>query len=154
MKVVLFLITSVWNFDVTLMDGTTTKMDSLLGEKVTVISFWGTWCAPCKEELTFLNELYSVYKDSGLQVIGVNTDSPRNLKKVKPMVKSYGWKFPIVMDLQGSFMRKFGVRALPTSIFVDCEGKIIERKVGFTKKDKPMIKKLIKEKVTTKEEKK
>jgi len=141
-----------WNFSVCLLEGKEVKIDSLLGDKITVVSFWATWCSPCKEELSFLNKLYAVYRDSGMQVIAINTDSPRNIKKVKPMVNSYEWKFLVVIDPEGKLMRKFGVRALPTTFFINSSGEIIDKKVGFSKKDKKKIEKLIKKEVKEKKE--
>ncbi len=130
-------------FNAKLLNGKHYAVDSLLGKKVTIISFWATWCVPCKHELDAINEIYKVYKDSGFQVIAVNTDSPRNLSKVKPMVKAHGWNFPIVLDPSGEIKRLFNVRSLPTSFYVYSDRVVFYHVMGYTKRDKPEIKKRI-----------
>jgi thiol-disulfide isomerase/thioredoxin len=52
--------------------------------KIVIISFWATWCTPCKKELNNINELYEDWKEKyDIKVVAVSTDNARNVMKVK-----------------------------------------------------------------------
>lgn len=117
------------------LDGETWDIDSLLGDKLTIISFWSTSCGPCKEELALMDSLYSVYADSGLQVIAVNVDSRRTLARVSPMVQVLGWSFTVLLDPEAEIMGRFRVGPIPHSFYVSPDGEIFKAVIGYTKKD-------------------
>jgi len=126
------------------LDGKTWPLDSLLGSKLTIISFWSTSCAPCKEELSLLDSLYGVYGDSGLSVIAINIDSKRTLSRVEPMVKGYGWDFTVLVDPEGKLMRLFKVSPIPHSFYIKPDKTLLKSVIGYTKKDAATIKKTVK----------
>lgn len=117
------------------LEGKTWSLDSLLGSKLTVISFWSTSCAPCKEELKLLDSLYGVYGDSGFSVIGINIDSRKTLSRVAPMVEGYGWDFTVLIDPEGKLMRLFKVSPIPHTFYVKPDKKLLKSVIGYTKKD-------------------
>ncbi|TET22387.1 MAG: TlpA family protein disulfide reductase [Candidatus Stahlbacteria bacterium] len=121
------------------LDGKTWSLDSLLGSKLTIISFWSTSCAPCKEELKLLDSLYGVYGDSGISVVGVNIDSRRTLSRVKPMVKSQGWDFTVLLDPNGDLLRLFKVSPIPHSFYIKPDKELLKSVIGYTKKDAATI---------------
>jgi cytochrome c biogenesis protein CcmG/thiol:disulfide interchange protein DsbE len=125
------------------LDGKTWSLDSLLGSKLTIISFWSTSCAPCKEELDLLDSLYEVYKDSGLSVVAVNIDSKRTLSQVEPMVTGHGWDFSVLLDPEGKLMRLFKVSPIPHSFYVKPDKNLLKSVIGYTKKDAATIIKTI-----------
>src|SRR5687767_12455868 len=58
------------------------------GGKITVLSFWATWCVPCKKELTNIADLYDEWKKKyDLQIVAVSIDDSRSSSKVKPYVE-------------------------------------------------------------------
>jgi len=68
--------------------------------KITIISFWATWCTPCKKELSNINELLDDWKSKyGLQLVAVSTDNARNVTKVKPFVDGQAWTFDCLLDV-------------------------------------------------------
>jgi cytochrome c biogenesis protein CcmG/thiol:disulfide interchange protein DsbE len=121
------------------LDGKTWSLDSLLGSKLTILSFWSTSCAPCKEELDLLDSLYGVYGDSGLSVIAVNIDSKRTLSKVEPIVDGHGWNCTVLIDPEGKLMRLFKVSPIPHSFYVKPDKKLLKSVIGYTKKDASTI---------------
>jgi cytochrome c biogenesis protein CcmG/thiol:disulfide interchange protein DsbE len=121
------------------LDGKTWTLDSLLGKKLTIISFWSTSCAPCKEELNLLDSLYGVYGDSGLSVVAVNIDSKRTLSRVEPMVKVHGWDFTVLLDPEGKLMRLFKVSPIPHSFYIKPDKELLKSVIGYTKKDAAII---------------
>ncbi|MBN2380028.1 redoxin domain-containing protein [candidate division WOR-3 bacterium] len=131
--------TKTHDFSASDIEGKTRSLDELLGERLTIISFWGTNCSPCKAELELLDSLYEVYRDSGLSVIAVNTDSKRSLANVAPMVNSQGWDFCVLTDPDGSLTSQFKVSAIPHSIYIKPDREILRIVTGFSKKDEKDI---------------
>ena len=63
--------------------------------KVVLISFWATWCPPCREEMPTMEKSYKDYKKKGFTVIGVNTDVGA-MEKVSGFIRELNLSFPIV----------------------------------------------------------
>jgi thiol-disulfide isomerase/thioredoxin len=131
--------TTVQSFSAKDLNGKTLTLDSLMGSKLTIISFWSTSCGPCKEERVLLDSLYKIYKDSGLSVIAVNIDSKKTLAQVAPMVKSYGWKFKVLVDPDANVMRQFKVSPIPHSFYIKPDKTLLKSVIGYTKKDAATI---------------
>jgi len=66
-------------------------------DKVHVVNFWATWCAPCIKELPYFENLNEKYKDKGVEVLLVSLDFPKNYdSKLKPFIKKYDVKSKVV----------------------------------------------------------
>ena len=102
-----------------------TSFSDLKGENLTVLDFWATWCKPCARAIPKLITLYDQYKDRGVQFIGINVDSPRNLPKVKPYASTRGITYPILLDSNNELMSEFQITALPTVLVVDNKNEIV-----------------------------
>ncbi|NOX62302.1 MAG: TlpA family protein disulfide reductase [Chloroflexi bacterium] len=84
------------------------------------INFWGTYCPPCVKEMPILQALYEEYADRGLMVLGVNVEEEP--EKVRAWTQEHGVTFPIVISDDGTVNPIFGLRAMPTTWFVDANG--------------------------------
>lgn len=93
------------------------------------INFWASWCPPCQAETPDLVKAYAKYGDK-VQFIGVNLTAQDSLADVTAFIKKYDIKYPVAMDIKGSVAQQYQVLAIPTSIFVNRQGIIIERYVG------------------------
>jgi peroxiredoxin len=94
--------------------------------KPVVISFWATWCSPCKRELNAIHELYEEWQEeTGLKLIAVSIDDERTKSRVKPYINSSGWNFEIWMDTNHDFKRAMGVNNVPHTFLIDGNGKIV-----------------------------
>jgi peroxiredoxin len=96
-----------------------------------VLDFWATWCKPCLASLPELEALHRRYGARGLTVIGVSVDGPRNFPKVRPFAQRLGLTFPIVLDEDGSLQQRFQVRAVPTSVLIAPDGRIVRVTPGW-----------------------
>jgi peroxiredoxin len=103
--------------------------------KVVLVNFWGTWCEPCKRELPALQTANERYSDKGLVIIGVNLTDDEQLQGVseegvRQFVAQYNLTYPIALDRDGSVTNAFRVFPLPTSFFIDAQGRIRYVHVG------------------------
>lgn len=91
-----------------------------------IISFWATWCTPCKNELNAIDELYMDWQEeTGVKLIAVSTDDQRTAGRVAPYVDSRSWEFEILLDPNGDFKRAMGVNNIPHTFLIDGNGKIV-----------------------------
>ncbi|PHR48856.1 MAG: alkyl hydroperoxide reductase [Fluviicola sp.] len=94
--------------------------------KPIIISFWATWCAPCKKELNAINDLYIDWQDeTGVKLVAVSVDDERTKNRVVPYVDSKSWEYEILMDPNGDFKRAMGVNNVPHTFIIDGEGNIV-----------------------------
>lgn len=97
--------------------------------QVVLLNFWGTWCEPCKRELPALQQAHQRYGDEGLAVIGVNlTDDElaqgRDEAIIQAFLDQFGVTYPTALDIEGEVTNAYRVFPLPTSFFIDGEGRI------------------------------
>ena len=94
--------------------------------KPIIISFWATWCKPCKAELNAIAEEYDDWQDeTGVTLIAVSIDDARSTGRVEPYVNGQGWEYEILLDPNGDFKRAMGVNNVPHTFLVDGNGKIV-----------------------------
>ena len=81
------------DLSVKLLDGKKVRLSVLLEEGPLLVSFWATWCAPCKKEMIFLEEFHQKYNENSLRVLAISTDSPKSMSKVKSYIRSKNIRF-------------------------------------------------------------
>lgn len=87
-----------------------------------MLNFWGTWCKPCEEEMPYMQELYPVYKEKGVEIIAVSLDSTELV--VDRFIDKYDLTFPIPHDKTGEVRDLYKIGPIPSSIFINPDGKI------------------------------
>ncbi|PWH84852.1 TlpA family protein disulfide reductase [Brumimicrobium oceani] len=94
--------------------------------KPMIISFWATWCTPCKKELNAIHDMYIDWQDeTGVRLVAVSIDDQRTASRVVPYVDSKAWEYQILLDPNGDFKRAMGVNNVPHTFLVDGNGKIV-----------------------------
>lgn len=94
--------------------------------KFYVISFWATWCVPCKKELGNMVDLAPKWKEKlNTEIIAVSTDDSRAKSKVKTYVTGEDWPFTVLLDMNQDLMRSLGIQQIPFTLIVNGEGKIV-----------------------------
>lgn len=105
----------------------TVKLSDLKGKGV-MINFWATYCKPCEKEMPYMQGLYEEYKDKGIEVIAVNLDA--NELVVDRFIDKHHLSFPVLRDEGKQVRELYNIRPIPSSLFIDANGKIIERVEG------------------------
>ncbi|HTU32364.1 MAG TPA: TlpA disulfide reductase family protein [Candidatus Acidoferrum sp.] len=96
---------------------------------VVLLSFWATWCPPCRLEIPELETLQSRYKDQ-LQIIGVSMDDD-GPRQVAQFAERVGINYSVVMGSAEIAREYGGVPALPTNFLINPEGKVVQKHVGL-----------------------
>ncbi len=98
-------------------------------DKVIVLNFWATWCAPCLEEMPAIEKLYRRYRSQGLTVLAVSLDKGDSLK-VKKFVDTNNLTFPILLDSEGIAEKLYPSFTIPFTYVIDKNGRIAARVDG------------------------
>jgi len=96
--------------------------------KYTLVEFWASWCAPCREESPTLVRLYNQYKDKGFEIFSVSID--KNTTQWKNAIRQDGYIWGNVCDLNGyggPTAALYTVTAIPNSFLLDKDGRIIAK---------------------------
>lgn len=108
--------------------------------KPIIISFWATWCKPCKKELDAIAENYPDWvKETGVKLIAVSIDDVRSSGKVVTDVKSKGWEYEVYLDENQDFKRAMNVNNVPHTFLVDGNGKIVWSHNSYTEGDEEKL---------------
>jgi thiol-disulfide isomerase/thioredoxin len=100
-------------------------------DKVTLVDFWATWCAPCRESMPRLQTLWTEYRRRGVELYSVDTDdeAPDREQQVRAFLDRHRLKFPVVLD-DGAATGAFSVSRLPTLLLLDGKGRVAWSHVG------------------------
>lgn len=113
--------------------------------KTTILSFWATWCAPCKRELDAISELYPTWESEyNAQLVAITIDNARALTQVKPLIQEKGWEFDVLVDSKQELQQALNFQAIPQTFVVDAEGNIVYQHEGYTPGDEYELEKVIK----------
>lgn len=117
------------DFELAALDGKNLKLSDLRGKAV-LLNFWATYCGPCKVEMPWFVELQKEYGPQGLQILGVAMDeaSPEDIAK---FAGELGVNYPILIGKESVGQSYGGVGVLPTTFFLDRDGKLIAREFGL-----------------------
>ncbi len=114
--------------------------------KITVISFWATWCSPCKKELDAINDYYGEWQQKyNIELVAVSVDDSRSAAKVPAMVKEKGWKYRVLLDPSKEFQTAANIQAVPHTFVLDQKGNIVFEHNGYTPGDELELEDLFKE---------
>lgn len=117
----------------------TVTLDSYKGKAI-ILHFWATWCGPCTMELPHYDK-FAKTKEVVNIALSSGGDTPQ---KVEAFYKQHSIEnLPITVDAAGSLSHSLGVRSLPTTLFIDKNGKEIGRIVGIIDWENSKVEKLL-----------
>ncbi len=129
------------------LDGQTINIQEYANNgKITVLSFWATWCSPCKRELDAIADYYEEWQeDLDMELVAITIDNARNLPKVKPMVETKGWEYTILSDANEDLKRALNFQTVPMTFLIDQDGEIVYTHSGYNPGDEFELEDKIKE---------
>ena len=114
--------------------------------KVTVISFWATWCSPCKKELDAIKDYYGEWKEKyDMELVAISIDDPRTAAKIPAMVAEKGWEYRVLHDYNKEFQIAANVASVPYTLLLDASGNIVFEHTGYAPGDELELEDQIKE---------
>jgi peroxiredoxin len=106
-------------------DGNIVELSDLRG-KLVLVDFWASWCGPCRFANKRIKPLYEKYKSSGFEILGVSIDNDEDAWKKAIKADKITW---LQVNQQGGWKSEvalqWNIEALPTTILIDKEGKIL-----------------------------
>lgn len=108
-------------------DGQRLSLERLRG-RVVLLTFWTTWCVPCRDEMAVLDRLHRDLGPKGLAVVGVGAgEKPAAVSKYSAAL---GVSYPLIVDPRGEIQAAYGVVGVPTSFLIGRDGRAVARAVG------------------------
>lgn len=103
------------------LDGEKVRLSALRGKPV-LLSFWASWCGPCRRELPALSRIHTQFKDRGLMVLGVNDEGKSTARKFAGLAEI---SFPTLDDSELKAHRLYRVSSIPSLFYINGEGKVV-----------------------------
>ena len=120
------------------LDGQTVNLLQTYGQsgKITIISFWATWCKPCQAELDAISDLYPEWQENyGVELVAISIDDQRAIAKVGPMVETKGWEYTILLGNESEMRNSFNFSTIPQTFVVGTDGSIAYVHNGYAPGD-------------------
>jgi peroxiredoxin len=111
------------------LEGREIQLKSLRGN-VVLLNFWATWCGPCRLEMPVIEKLHQQLHGKGLRVFGVNDEE---IETIREYVAEHEYSFPTLVDIDQQAMNLYRIRAIPTMVVIDREGKIAQYRMGLSR---------------------
>jgi len=109
------------------LDGQSISLSDLKGKPV-LVNFWATWCGPCVSEMPYIQEIHEDWSDSGLMVLAINMGD--SASEVEQFLQEHNLSLPVLLDTKKVVAPKYGIRAIPTTFFIDKDGIVQVKVIG------------------------
>jgi thiol-disulfide isomerase/thioredoxin len=114
-------------FDLERLNGGSIKLADLRG-KIVVLDFWATWCGPCVASLPKLNDIAQEYRGVNVELVTVNLEQTQD--EIKTMLERLNIQPTVVIDSDASVAKSYQAKAIPQTVIIDSQGKIVKIIVG------------------------
>ncbi|MCA9706948.1 MAG: redoxin domain-containing protein, partial [Myxococcales bacterium] len=116
-------------FELEDLKGKKVKLEDYRG-KVVLVTFWATWCGPCKKEMPELQKFQEANKDKGVEVLAINIDDFNSRSKIKPFLDKNNLDVKVLLE-KPEQLTDYNYQAIPALYVVDREGKIAHARTGY-----------------------
>jgi thiol-disulfide isomerase/thioredoxin len=101
-----------------------------LAGKVVLLNIWATWCAPCRQEIPYLESVYQKHAPNGLEIVGVSVDARGQDAEIREFAKDFGMTYPIWRDPDERIQSLYLSLGVPASYLIDRQGILRWRRIG------------------------
>ncbi len=106
-------------------DGNSVSFLDLVGKPI-VLNFWASWCSPCKSEMPEFNQVYEdLSEDVTFIMINLTDGQRETVETATAFVEENAYSFPVYFDTTQDAAYTYGIRSIPTTIFIDADGNIV-----------------------------
>jgi thiol-disulfide isomerase/thioredoxin len=116
------------DFTLQTLDGKPYGLAALKGKPV-LLDFWATWCGPCRKAMPAVEKVFQDYKEQGLVILAVDGGEDRDT--VQAFLKKTPMAYPAVLSGESPILKDYQVKAFPTFVMIDRDGKIAAYEIGF-----------------------
>ena len=133
------------NLPLKTLDGQTVNLEAFKSNgKITVVSFWATWCSPCKKELDAIADLYPDWQDTyDVELVAITIDTRRALAKVPGIVETKGWDYTVLVANEQDAQNALSFQTIPQTFLIDKNGKIVWDHNGYVPGDEDELEEAI-----------
>jgi len=96
--------------------------------RVVAVRFWADWCPFCESEMQAIEPVYQQLRDRGLVVLAVNVRQDQDTAQA--FMDKLKVNYDVLLDLEGTVARSYGVTGLPTTVFIDRNGRLAGKILG------------------------
>lgn len=115
------------DFQLPNLEGQSISLSNFRGKPV-FVNFWATWCPSCVSEMPYIQEIYEEWSHKGLVVLAINIGESSS--QVEKFMQSHNLSFPVLLDIKRDVARRYNIRGIPTTFFIDKDGIIQAMKIG------------------------
>ena len=115
-------------FELGTLEGPAIALPADLRGQVVAVRFWADWCPFCESEMRSVEPVYQRYGDQGLRLLAINVRQDRDTAAA--FVEPLGISYEVLLDPDGAVARSYGVSGLPTTFFLDRQGRLAARILG------------------------
>ncbi len=112
------------------------KLSDYLGQPV-IISFWATWCPPCRAEIPVFNRAWAKIKDENIAMLGININE--GLETIESYKQEHPIDFTILRDESAGQLNNWNMTGLPSAFILDREGRVVYQAMGEREWDNNVI---------------
>ncbi len=118
--------------------------EALSSNRLVLLSFWATWCAPCKLELPHIQRLADEFGPKGFTAYAITVDGPESMAGVKATVREYGLSMVVPLDPDRDMAEFFDPKLLlPFWVLMDSRGQVIKTHQGYLPGDETRLREVI-----------
>lgn len=117
------------DFTVEMFDGSRTTLSSLRG-KVVLLNFWATWCPPCREELSHVQQQV-IDRFAGEEFVFLPISRGEERAAVEAFRAKTGYAFPMGLDTDETIYKRYATRFIPRNFLIDRTGRVVKATVGY-----------------------
>jgi cytochrome c biogenesis protein CcmG/thiol:disulfide interchange protein DsbE len=118
------------------------KLSDYAGKTV-YLDFWASWCGPCKQSFPWMNDMQARYAAQGLRVVAVNVDQKAD--DAQAFLRKTPAYFDLAFDPMGQTPKAYAIKAMPTSVLIGPDGKVLSVHSGFKDNDRGALEQKIRQ---------